>query len=60
MERNARPYKAMIWTPDQQVPGKEVEIVADSLDDAKEKLEAEYGKGNVYYLRNEEDAAKPR
>jgi len=53
-------YKAMIWTPDPNVPGKPVEILAESLDDAQAKLEAEYGKGNVYYLRNEEDAAKPR
>jgi hypothetical protein len=26
----------------------------------KKKLEAEYGEGHVFYLRNEEDAARPR
>lgn len=53
-------YHAMIWKRETTIPGKRVTILADDLEDAKRKLEAEYGEGTVYYLRNEEDAAKPR
>jgi hypothetical protein len=55
-----RPYEAMIWVTDPTVPGKQVTVWAKSLNEAKDRLESEYGKGNVYDLRNEEDAAKPR
>jgi hypothetical protein len=55
-----RLYKAMVWVPDPNVPGKPVSVMAESLKEAERKLEAEYGKGNVFYLHNEEDAARPR
>ena len=51
-------YKAMISIDDQ--PLRRVEVRAQSLDDAKEKLEAEYGKGTVINLHNPQDAQKPR
>jgi hypothetical protein len=51
-------YLAMIWKDD--LPGRRVSVNAESLSQAKEELEAQYGKGTVFYLRNEEDAAKPR
>jgi hypothetical protein len=51
-------YHAMIWIGDR--PGERVTIVAESLEDAREKLEAKYGKGTVFYLRNKEDEARPR
>jgi hypothetical protein len=60
MQKPLREYLAMIWTSDPNRPGQRVTVLAESLDDARKKLEEEYGKGNIYYLRNEEDANKPR
>lgn len=53
-------YKAMIWLRDPDRPGRRVSVRAKSLEEAKEKLEAEYGEGTVFDLHNEEDAARPR
>jgi len=55
-----RPYEAMIWTAGSDEPGRRVSVLAKSLKDAMDRLEAEYGDGNVYDLHNEEDAARPR
>ena len=60
MEENEKFYKAMIWIEGSNRPGQRVSVAACSLEQARSKLESEYGKGNVYYLRNEEDAAAPR
>jgi hypothetical protein len=49
----------MTWTSDDE-PGLRVEVLARSLQEAMEKLEAEHGKGTVFDLRNEEDARRPR
>lgn len=53
-------YRAMIWTRDPDCPGQRVSVPAQSLEEAKAKLEAEYGDGNVFDLHNEEDASRPR
>gem|GEM_PF-998211 len=53
-------YKAMVWKPDSNEPGQRVTVVANSLRDAQDKLEAEYGEGTVFDLHNEDDAAQPR
>jgi len=53
-------YHAVIWTNGPDQPGQRITIVADSLSEAEEKLEAEYGTGYEYTLTNEEDAAKRR
>ncbi|WP_157699780.1 hypothetical protein [Pseudorhodoplanes sinuspersici] len=53
-------YKAMIWSDDPEKPGQRVSVAAENLDDAKRRLEAEYGEGRVFDLHNEEDAARPR
>jgi hypothetical protein len=50
----------MIWIRDSGGPGQRVSVLAENLKEAKEKLEAEYGEGNVFDLHNEEDAARPR
>jgi hypothetical protein len=52
-------YEAIIWD-DATKPGRRVIFVAESLDDAKRKLEAKYGEGTVFNLHNPEDAARPR
>ena len=53
-------YKAMIWVEDTNKPGRRVSVLAENLDEAKKKLESEYGEGHVFDLHNEENAARPR
>jgi hypothetical protein len=60
MNQTTKTYQATIWTEGPEKPGKRVSVTADSITDAKRKLEADYGVGNIYDLHNEEDAAKPR
>jgi hypothetical protein len=57
---NPKLYKAMIWVDASDKPGQRVSVTAESIAEAKHKLEAQYGAGNVYNLHNEEDAARPR
>jgi hypothetical protein len=59
-DRIVRPYRAMIWTRDPNRPGQRVSVLAENLKEARERLEAEYGEGNVFNLHNEDDAARPR
>ena len=54
------PYQAIVWKDGSDRPGQRVSVVAETLEDAKEKLEAEYGAGNVFDLHNAEDATRPR
>jgi hypothetical protein len=58
-KRKLRLYKAIVWT-DASTPGVRVTIEATSIDEAKEKLEAEHGKGKVHDLHNEEEANRVR
>jgi hypothetical protein len=58
MTDEPRVYKAIIWVG--ELPGRRVTILANSLEEAKEKLEAEHGAGHVYSLYNEEDMERPR
>lgn len=59
MQPNEKTYIAIIWkTP--TIVGKRVTIVAESLDDARLKLEVEFGEGTVFNLHNEIDASMPR
>jgi hypothetical protein len=51
-------YRAIIWIADR--PGQRVSVLAETAKEAKEKLEAEYGKGNVFNVYNEEEAKRPR
>ena len=59
-EKNVKLYHAMIWVHASDRPGQRVSVLAENLSDAKKKLEAEYGEGNVFDLHNEKDAAQPR
>ena len=52
-------YRAIIST-DSGRPAQRVSVLAPDLESAMERLEAQYGRGNVFNLHNEEDAAKPR
>jgi hypothetical protein len=60
MDEGEKVYKAMIWIEGSDRPGQRVSVLARNVEEARRKLEREYGEGNVYYLRNEEDAAAPR
>ena len=53
-------YRAIIWTTDASTPGQRVTVVAKGLDEARKKLEGQYGNGTVFDLHNEEDASRPR
>ena len=53
-------YKAIICIRDTDGPSRRVSVLAKSLEQAREKLEAEYGEGTVFNLHNEADAAQPR
>ena len=53
-------YKAIIWDDDSDKPGRRVSVLAENLQDAKKRLEKEYGEGHVFNLHNEEDAVQPR
>jgi hypothetical protein len=55
-----RPYEALILSLGPFAAVFRVTVVARSLDDAKERLESEYGHGRVYSVWNEDDANKPR
>jgi hypothetical protein len=52
-------YQAIIWD-DPAKPGRRVSIFAENLQDAKKRLEEEYGEGHVFNLLTEEDAVRPR
>ena len=53
-------YRAIIWGKNENRPGQRVVVWAENLDEARRKLEAEYGEGTVFDLHNEEDANRPR
>lgn len=53
-----KPYKAIIWTGDEA--GERVEILALSLELARENLKAQFGADAKISLWNEEEANKPR
>jgi hypothetical protein len=53
-------YRAIIWTPDPVVAGKRVQVYAMNAEDAKRRLQAEYGIENTYSIWNDEDASRPR
>jgi hypothetical protein len=51
-------YVGVIWIRDQ--PGRRVSVWAENPQAAKEQVEAEYGKGHVLTLHNDEDSERPR
>jgi hypothetical protein len=60
MENKLKLYQAIIWLQNQDAVGLRVELLAENLANARKKLEAKHGKGNVYNLHNKEDADNPR
>jgi hypothetical protein len=53
-------YKALVWKPEPSIAGKQVSIKADSLEQARLKLEEKYGQGSVFDLHNEVTASTAR
>ena len=60
MNDGEKRYQAIIWLKGSDLPGRRISVIARSVEEAKSKLEAEHGQGNVFDLHNEEDAAAPR
>jgi hypothetical protein len=60
MSGDHRKFDAIIWRDGTHVSGLRVSVIAKSLAEAKAKLEATYGPGNVFDLHNKEDAEAPR
>lgn len=59
MQPKHQNYKAVIWDTTSSV-GKRVTVIAESLDDARMKLEGEYGEGSVFDLHSDIAASTPR
>jgi hypothetical protein len=57
-ESAAKTYVGFIWIGDQ--PGVRLKISAESPDEATAAVEAQYGKGHVVSLWNEDDASTQR
>ncbi len=55
-----RPYMAIVWTNDPEKPGQRLEVFANSLDDAKSMIKAQFDEEITMSLWNEEDANRPR
>jgi hypothetical protein len=55
-----REYKAMISEVGSDKWTERATVLATSLEEAREKLEAEYGEGTVFLLHNECDANSKR
>ncbi len=53
-------YKAVIWSRGPDAPGQRASVLAETVTEAKQKLEIEYGEGAVFDLHKEEDSARPR
>jgi hypothetical protein len=60
MDQELRRYDAIFWVKGSDDPKKEVFVMAKGLQHARELLEREYGEGNIFYLRNKEDAGRAR
>ena len=53
-------YRAIIWMRNNWL-GHRVCVLAENAEEAKQKLEARYGEGHVYYLQHDEDEVnRPR
>ena len=55
-----RPYRAIVWAADPTVPGKRVELLAESVAAANTLLREEFGPDATISLWNEEEASRPR
>lgn len=53
-----REYVGVIWVGGD--PGVHLRVSAESLDDARRQVVAQYGDGHTISLWNEDDAASPR
>jgi hypothetical protein len=51
-------YVGVIWIGDK--PGKRISVWSENPTAAREQVEAEYGKGHVISLHNDEDGESPR
>jgi hypothetical protein len=52
-------YRAIVWTDD-ELPGERVTLLAETLEEARQKLVAEYGPKATISLWSEDDANRYR
>jgi hypothetical protein len=52
-------YKAIVWSGDER-PGERLTVLAETLEEARQKLVADYGPKATISVWNEEDASRPR
>jgi hypothetical protein len=50
-------YKALVWAPEPSVSGKRVTVTAETLYQARLKLEEKYGRDSVFDLHTEFDTS---
>jgi hypothetical protein len=55
MQSKKQIYKALVWKPEPDISGKQVTVIAESLELARLKLEEKYGQGSVFDLHREVD-----
>jgi hypothetical protein len=53
-------YKALVWKPEPNTAGRQVSVKAESLEQARLRLEEKYGQGSVFDLYNEGAASMAR
>lgn len=53
MQNKKQIYKALVWKPGPEVSGMQITVKAESLEQARLKLEEKYGQGSVFDLHNE-------
>lgn len=56
MQTKRNTYKALIWQAESELSGKRVTVIAESIEQARLKLQEKYGRGAIFDLHDE---AKP-
>jgi hypothetical protein len=52
-------YMALIWAPEPSAAGKHITVIAESLEQARAKLEEKYGRSSVFDLHKYVDTSMP-
>jgi hypothetical protein len=58
MNSKRNSYKALIWEAESEATGKRVTVMADSLEQARQKLEEKYGRDAIFDLHDETSPSK--
>jgi hypothetical protein len=58
MQSKRNSYKALIWQAESEATGKRVTVMAESLEQARLKLEEKYGHGSIFDLHDETNTSR--